>query len=382
MDISIPMRRSRILFFVSEDWFFCSHFIERAIAAKRAGHDVLVLTRVREHGDEIRAQEFELIPIDMVRHGINPLVELATLFRVIKVYRRFSPDLIHHFALKPIVYGSLAARLTGHRTVINAPVGMGFVFASGSRLARLLRPVMRLALRGLLNPLGSRVVFENSDDLNSAVAERLVRRGDAVLIRGAGVDVQRFFPKPESPGLPVVMLVARMLWDKGVAEFVEAARILAAQGVAARFRLVGAPDPGNPATIDASQLRQWHEEGVVEWLGKRSDVPDLMDQSHIVCLPSYREGLPKTLLEALAAGRPIVTTDVPGCREAVVPGQNGLLVPPRDADALASALALLLGDPALRHRFGIAGRRLAESEFASELVDAATMGLYCELLRQ
>lgn len=375
--------RLHLLYFVTEDWFFCSHFIERAIAARQAGYEVSVLTRVRAHGDRIRAEGLSLIPIEIQRHGLNPFQEFSTVLRVARIYRQKRPQLVHHFALKPIIYGTLASWLTAIRHCVNAPVGMGFVFSSSSRLARAMRPVVRLTLRALLNPPGSRVVFENADDLAEAVRGRLVRPQAAVLIRGAGVDIVRFQPQPEPAGIPKVVLVARMLWEKGISDFVEAARRLRARKVLARFVLVGEPDSGNPAAIPRTQLQAWHREGVIEWLGQRSDIPEILADSHIVCLPSYyREGLPKSLIEAAAAGRPIVAADVPGCREAVRHGDNGFLVPNRDPEALAEALATLIQDPSLRQRMGASGRRRAETEFASALVCEATLALYRELLAE
>ena len=372
--------RPRLLFLITVDWFFASHFVERAIAARRAGYEVWVMTHLGEAASRLRAADLLTVPWSVQRRGLNPLRELYALWQVWRVYRHVQPDLVHQIALKPIIYGSLAARLAGVRFVLNAPVGMGFVFASGTLLARVLQPLLRLALRLLLNPPGSRVVFENQEDRAAATASKLVREADTVLIRGAGVNVQRIRPQPEPPGPPRVVLLARMLWDKGVGEFVEAARILHARGVTARFVLVGGVDSDNRACIDAKQLEAWHAQGVVEWLGHRDDVAELLATSHIVVLPSYREGLPKALLEALAAGRPVVATDVTGCREVVAPGDNGLLVPARDAAALAAALAQLIEDPALRRRFGIAGRKRAEREFATEQVQQATLALYAGLL--
>lgn len=376
-------KRSHLLYFVTEDWFFCSHFIERAVAAQQAGYKVSVLTRVRDHGNRIRAAGLSLIPIEIERKGLNPLQEFLTIMQVAGIYRRERPQLVHHFALKPIIYGTLAARLTAIKHCVNAPVGMGFIFSSSSRLARLIRPAMWLTLRALLNPSGSRVVFENADDLAETVKSGLVRPQTAVLIRGAGVDITRFQPRPEPDGIPKVVLVARMIWEKGISEFVEAARRLHDRKIAARFLLVGAPDLGNPAAIPPAQLQAWHREKVVEWLGHRSDVAEILAGSHIACLPSYyREGLPKSLIEALAAGRPIVTTDAPGCREAVRHGDNGFLVPNRDPEALAEALATLIQNPSLRQRMGASGRRRAETEFASSLVCEATLGLYHDLLAE
>jgi glycosyltransferase involved in cell wall biosynthesis len=375
-------RRSHLLYFVTEDWFFCSHFMERAIAAQRVGYDVTVLTHIKDFEDEIRAAGLSLIPIDIRRRSLNPIREIATILQVARVYRRERPQLIHQFALKPIIYGTIAAHLTGIKRCVNAPLGMGFVFSSSSLLARMLRPVLQLTLRVLLNPPGSKVVFENSDDYEEAIRDGLVRRQTAVLIRGAGVDTVHFQPSKEPPGVPKVVLVSRMLWEKGVGDLVEAARRLRKRGMAARFLLVGAPDPENPAAISLAQLRSWHKSGVVEWLGHRMDIAEILSDCHIFCLPSgYREGLPKSILEALAAGLPVVTTDVPGCREAVRHGDNGLLVPSRDPEALADALARLIQDPSLRRRMGIRGRLRAEREFNSPLVCDANLALYRELLQ-
>lgn len=373
--------RPHILYFVTEDWFFCSHFIERAIAARQAGYQVTVLTRVRAHGDRIRAAGLRLIPIEIQRSGLNPFRELATLLQIARIYRRERPDLVHHFALKPIIYGTLASWLAAIKHCINAPVGMGFIFSSSSSRARLIRPAMQLSLRALLNPPGSRVIFENADDLAESVKTGLVRASSAVLIRGAGVDIATFQPHPEPAGIPKIVLVARMLREKGIGEFVEAGRRLRARHIAARLLLIGAPDPENPASIPVGQLEDWARENVVEWWGYRPDVAAILADSHIVCLPSYyREGLPKALLEALAAGRPVVATDAPGCREAVRHGDNGLLVPARDPEALTAALITLIEAPALRQQMGARGRHRAETEFASALVCTATLDVYGELL--
>jgi glycosyltransferase involved in cell wall biosynthesis len=374
-------RKPKLAMAIVEDWFFLSHFLERALAAREAGYDVTVLANDNGRAAEIRAAGLGFEAIPLKRRGLGPWGEFKTWRAIFLAYRRLRPDLVHQVGLKPILYGSLAARLIGLRSVINAPVGMGFVFTSQSFKSRLLRPLVQLALRALMNPRDSKVVFENSDDLNASVAAGVVRAPDAVLIRGSGIDVAAFpVPTHQADGPPVVSLVSRMLWDKGIGEFVEAARMLRAQGVAARFWLVGASDPQNPASIDDDQLRRWREEGPVEWLGHRDDIAAILAQSQIACLPSYREGLPKSLLEAMAAGLPIVSTDAPGCREAVRDGQNGLLVPPRDSAALAAALRRLIEDPGLRDRLGAAGRQRAEREFATSIVIAQTLAVYVGLV--
>lgn len=363
---------------LTEDWFFLSHFLERALAARNGGYEVTVLANDNGHAETIRRAGLGFEPVAFVRRRVNPLAEMTTIRRIGALYRQIKPDIVHHVALKPILYGTIAAQRAGIRRIVNAPVGMGFVFTSDSAKSRILRPLVTGALRRWLNPPGSSVVFENPDDRDEFVRKGAVRMADSVLIRGAGVDLAAFAPAPEPPPPVTVALVARMLWDKGIGEFVEAARALRDTG--ARFRLIGAADAHNPAAIPESQLRAWADEGVIEWLGHRADVPALLREVHVACLPSYREGLPKSLLEAAAAGLPIVTTDAPGCREAVRDGENGLLVPARDAATLATALKRLIDDPALRRQFGAAGRRRAETEFASEIVIRETLALYGRML--
>jgi glycosyltransferase involved in cell wall biosynthesis len=371
--------KPRLLYLVTEDWFFVSHFMDRARAAQAAGYDVIVLANDNGRAAQIHEAGFTFVPVPFVRRGLNPARELSVFHSILGHYRYFRPAVFHHVALKPILYGTLAARYAGLRGIVNAPVGMGFVFTSRSLLSRFLRPFVELALRLLMNPPGSKVVFENPDDLNAFVARGAVRREDAALIRGAGVDIAGFAPSPEPPAPVTVSLVSRMLWDKGIAEYVEAAGQLKQEGAAARFLLVGGPDPQNPSAIPESQLAAWHAEGVVEWLGHRDDVAVVLRESHIACLPSYREGLPKSLLEAAAAGLPIVATDVPGCREVVRNGENGILVPPRDPTALAAALRRLIGDPAVRRKMGATSRERAVTEFATGIVTGATLAVYDRL---
>lgn len=372
----------KLLYLLSEDWFFCSHFIERAIAAKNAGYEVVIVARENNHAEVIRDAGLRFIPLKLRRRGMNPFVELITILDIWCIYKDQKPDLIHQVALKPLIYGSFVARLMGIKGVINAPVGMGYVFTSEKWLAKLLKLFVSLAIKRLINPPLSKVIFENSDDLSTFVHNGLVKASDAVLIRGAGVDISQFVPVEEPKEPLVIVLTARMLWDKGIREYVEAARIIKKNTTDIRFLLVGAPDLDNPASIHETQLKAWDKEGVVEWLGHQKDIPKLLSQSHIVCLPSYREGLPKSLLEALAAGKPVVTTDVPGCREVVADGDNGLLVPARQVEELVRALTTLIENPALRIKLGERGRERAEKEFSSNIVVNATLSVYEQLLAQ
>lgn len=366
---------AKLLFVVTEDWYFVSHRLPLAIAAQASGFEVAVVTREGRQAEVIRSAGVRLIPFGLSRRGGNPLREVMGLWRL---YRSEQPDLVHHVALKPVVFGALAAWLARVPVQINAVAGLGWLFTTSSGLVRLVRPVLRRGLAFLLNRPESTVIVQNPED--KALLERAgISPQRLRLIRGSGVDTRRF--SPVTPPLePVcVVLVARMLWDKGVGEFVEAARILSESGVRARFILVGEPDPANPATVTESMLRNWDGRSGVEWWGRRDDMPAVLHAAHVACLPSYREGLPKSLLEAAACGLPIVTTDAPGCRAVVREGVNGLLVPVRDAAALACALRKLIEDPKMRSHMGKQSRFRAEQEFALETVIAETLAIYREV---
>jgi glycosyltransferase involved in cell wall biosynthesis len=367
----------KLLLFVTEDWYFVSHRLPLAVAARSAGYDVCVVTRVRNHGDVIRSTGLRLIPFENIRSGLNPIDELRTLSRLILLYRRERPNIVHHVAIKPVLYGSIAARLAGNPPTINALAGMGWLFTTGHGLARWLKPAVRYALSYLLHR--SVTLVQNPDDA-LFVAQLGVPGKHIRQIAGSGVDLQQFRSLPPSPtAVPRVVLPARLLWDKGIREFIVAARMLREQGINARFLLAGEPDSLNPASISARDLSGWIDEKVIEHLGWVSDMPGLLTQCHIVCLPSYREGMPKALIEAAASGRPIVTTDVPGCREVVRHGDNGLLVPPRDPNALAHALRSLIENAELRRLMGERGRVRAEREFGLDSVIQQMIALYDEV---
>jgi glycosyltransferase involved in cell wall biosynthesis len=367
-----------LLFLVTEDWYLCSHRLPLARAAIADGFRISVVTRVARHGDEIRAAGIELVPMDLRRRSMNPFQAGRTVFELARIYRRVRPDIVHHVALKPVLYGSMAARLAGVPAVVNAVAGMGYAFSSTDFKARLLRPAISAAFRALLNAQNSRLIVQNPDDRALLIARGIVDAERVRLIRGSGVDTTVFLPHPEPTGTPVVMLASRILRDKGVLEFIDAAKQLVSESVAARFVLVGAPDPENPASISPAQLKDLIGDAV-EWWGPRDDMPRVLTAASVVCLPSYREGLPKILLEAAACGRPIVATDVPGCREVVMNGESGLLVPARDAGALATAIKTLLGDSSMRSAMGARGRQLAEDEFSVERIAEETIRVYHEV---
>lgn len=373
----------KLLFLVTEDWYFCSHRLPIARAAQKGGHEVVVATRVDRHGSEIQKEGFRIIPLNMRRRSKNPFREILSLIEIVLIYRREKPDLVHHVAMKPVLYGSLAARITKVPAVVNAIAGLGFIFSSDNWKAKILRPLIQFAFRLLLNQKRSRVILQNQDDQRLLTESNLLSLERTVLIPGSGVDINLFHPCPEPQAGPIlVTLIARMLLDKGVVEFVSAVRLLKQQDISFRAILVGVPDPENPASIPEHQLLAWQSDGIVEWWGQQIDISAVWQQSHIAVLPSYREGLPKSLLEAAACGRPIVTTDVPGCREIVRHEFNGLLVSAKDPVELAHAIQRLITDKDLRQVMGGKGRELVQREFAESIVVLKTLDLYRSMLGQ
>lgn len=367
----------RLLFVVNNPAFFMSHRVPVALAAQRAGYDVHVATMDGPAVADIEALGMTHHAIPMTRSGKHPLQELGTLLALLRLFRHVRPQVVHLVTIKPVLYGGIAARLARVPGMVAAISGLGFVFLSNSLKMRLVRAVVARLYRLALGHRNSRVIFQNGADRDLLKSLGAVRDEQVVLIRGAGVDLDVCRALPEPPAPPVVVtMVARLLRDKGVQEFVQAARLLRERGVPVTMRLVGGVDAGNPASATPAEVEAWQREGCVQALGERADVPQLYADSHIAVLPSYREGLPKSLIEAAACGRAVVTTDVPGCRDAIDPGKTGLLVPVRDPQALADAIARLAGDATQRQAMGAAGRALAEREFNIERVARIHVDLY------
>lgn len=373
----------RLLFVINEPDFFLSHRLSLAEGAASAGFEVHVATKAGAGVERIRALGFTQHCLPLSRSGKNPFTELRTVWAIFKLFRRIRPDVVHLVTIKPVLYGGIAARLAGVPGVAAAVSGLGFVFISSGLKAQLVRGVVGLLYRLALGMRNLRVIFQNPDDRQALLRLGVVSIEKSVLIRGSGVDLSEYAAVPEPAGEPAVVMAARLLWDKGVSEFVEAARLLNERGVPARFVLAGAPDPGNPASVTQVELDAWREEGYVEVLGFRRDIAEIFAASNLVVLPSYYgEGLPKVLVEAAACGRAVVTTDMPGCRDAIEPNVTGLLVPMRNAGALANAIQQLIEDKPLRYRMGKAGRELAEREFAIDKIVDAHLEVYRSLERR
>lgn len=366
--------RMKFILFSNTSWYLYNYRLPLVPELKTRG-EVTLVAPPDDYSARFKEEGIRWLSFPLSRRGMNPFAELLTIFRLARLYRRERPDLVHHFTIKCMLYGSIAARMAGVRSVVNSVTGLGYVFSRSDWRGRLLNAFVRGFYRFTLR--GTQVIFQNADDRNHFVREGLIDAGQASLIRGSGVDLTRYEVRDEAEGTPIVLLAARLLWDKGVAEFVEAARRIRTSGLVARFVIVGDTDAGNPSAIPAEQLRAWNDAGDIEWWGWRDDMPEVIASSHIVCLPTYyKEGLPRLLLEGAACARPLIATDIPGCREIVTHNVNGLLVPPRNVDALTDALRALLTDSNLRAQMGTAGRVRVENNFSVEHVNQATWDVY------
>lgn len=371
--------RPRLLYVVSEDWYFLSHRLPMARAARAAGFDVHVATRVTDGGPAIEHEGFALHPIPFVRGRANPSGMLGTIRALRKLHRRLRPAIVHHVALQTSVVGSFAA-LGSSAARVNALTGLGYAFTANSLKAKSARRALTAVLRYLFNRQGTVVLVQNPDD-HAMLKRAGISEKRMVLIPGSGVDVDRLQPEPEPRGVPTIAFVGRLLEDKGIRTLVQAHLLLRLNGSNAELLIAGTPDPANPGSIPETEVRSWATEPGVRWLGHVDDIAALWARAHVAVLPSRREGLPKSLLEAAACGRPMVATDVPGCREIVRPGENGLLVPVDNPAALAQAIHTLLSSLELRARYGAAARRLVVEKFASDVIGRMTADLYRRLFR-
>jgi glycosyltransferase involved in cell wall biosynthesis len=365
----------KVLLFANTSWYLYNFRLPLANALRDLGNEVVLLTPGEEpYHHLLQAEGFHCLTIPMHRARVNPLSEVHTIWQIYQIYRYQRPDIVHHFTVKPVLYGSIAAHLIRIHRIINAVPGLGYLFSNSNFKANLLRSFTTRVYQIILR--STQVIFQNPDDRALFIQNKLVNPQQSTLIRGSGVDIDHFLPVEEPRQVPLIVLPARMLWDKGVQEFVDAAKILKAKGIQARFALVGNPDPGNPRSIPLDTLEKWNRDGSIEWWGWCEDMLAVYQAANVVCLPSYREGTPKTLIEAAACGRAIVAADVPGCREVVKNEYNGLLVPVNDSNALAAALQRLILNPEERTLMGKNGRQLAIDEFSTQRVVAETLSVY------
>lgn len=369
------------MFVVNVDWFFMSHRLPIAIEAMRQGYEVHVAAGVTDRLDALIEMGLLVHPLSIERSNTGLLNVLKTFWQLVCLFRRERPDVVHLVTIKPVLLGGIAARLTGVKSVVAAVSGLGFVFLDAGIIADLRKVFVTLLYRVALGQRNLKVIFQNPEDRDCLMQLTGLISTKTEMIRGSGVDLSKYKCDPLPDGIPVIMMAARLLRDKGVYEFVEAARILRKRGCLARFCLVGMVDPDNRSSVSGAELSGWSASGVIEHWGYRSDMHTILSSAYLVVLPSYREGLPKILIEAAACGRAVITTDVPGCRDAIEPGVTGILVPPRDSDCLADAMLSLIEDRQRCQIMGEAGRALAISSFDINYVVTQHLQIYQQLLR-
>ena len=365
----------RLLFVVNVDWFFVSHRLPIALAAMKQGYEVHLACALTDRAEQLSALGIKVHELPLSRSGTSVKSEIKSFYHIYQLIKHVKPDVIHMVTIKPVLYAGLASRLLSVKTRVASISGLGFVFMAQGVKAGILRSLVSKLYRLALHRKNTQVIFQNPNDRDLFLKQSIIKSDQVTMIRGSGVSLEHYPVQPEPEGTAVVMLVARLLTDKGVLEFVEAARQLKQKQTDVRMVLVGDTDE-NPKSVSSKQLEEWTKQGIVEHWGYSTNVAETMAKSHIVVLPSYREGLPKSLIEAAACGRAVITTDVPGCRDAITPDVTGLLIPVKNAPALATAIEHLLENSTMRQQMGCAGRALAEQAFTIENVIQSHLMIY------
>ncbi len=370
---------NKLAFVINNVDFLLSHRLPILLAAQRQGYEIFVIAPNAENDDRLKQYGVSCHNITLSRGGNNPITDINTTFQLTRIFKKIRPDIAHLVTIKPVLYGGLAARLSKVPAVVAAVSGLGTVFLSKGIVSYIRRWFVAKLYRIAFKQKKIAVIFQNPDDRKLILGLKALEKSQAHIIRGSGVDLNNYPFRSEALQNTIVVMAARLLRDKGVYEFVEAARILKSREIAVEMRLIGAPDPCNPTSITEDELKAWQKDRLVSLLGYRSDIAEQYAQANIICLPSYREGLPKGLVEAAACGRAVVTTDVPGCRDAIEAGVTGILVKVRDAVALADAIQRLYEHPDERIRMGIAGRNLAERAFSIDEIVEQHLTIYRHL---
>jgi len=374
------LKKQKLLFLVNVDWAFLSHRLPLAIELIKQGYEVHIATAITDKLEVLESSGLVVHPIRLHRSASGIFTIYQEFVEFLSVIRAVKPDLIHSVTIKPVLLGGIAARLLGVSALVSAVPGLGFVFISRGVLANIRRQLTSALYRVALGHKNQCVIFQNQDDESEIINLARISQIKTAIIPGSGVDLSLFTSIAPNKGMPIVLLACRLLVDKGVREFVHSATLVNEKFIRARFIVVGDPDPSNPATITPNEVRQWKKLGDVEFWGYRSEMHEILRLAHIVALPSYREGSPKVLIEAAACGRPVITTDVPGCRDVINENVTGLLVPARSAEGLSDAISLLLDNSELRENMGRSGRELAEEKFDIRQVVSRHMQIYEDLL--
>lgn len=358
----------KIIIFCTEDWHFAAHLMPIAKGAKKQGHQVKIITRISNNKEQILSQGLEVIPLNLERFSLNIFKELKVIYKIWKIYKEESPDVVQHFGIKPILYGNAVAILSRIPKIINTFLGMGFVFISDKLWVKAIRVGFISLLKLFMLKRESIIIVQNKDDRELLLKENIAKPSQVYAQCSVGVDINDFPVLPEPEGKPVFALIARMIWDKGIAEFIAAAEIIKNKGLDAEFWLVGAPDPNNSRSVTEEQIIEWQDRELIKWLGFCKDIRSIWEKAHVAVLPSYREGLSRSLLEAAAYGRALITTDVPGCRELVDDQVNGLLVKSHDIDTLAKAMENLIVDKELRKALALRAREIVVNNYSEEVI--------------
>lgn len=358
------------------DWYLYKYRLSLARALRDNDYEVMLISPEGEFAKQIEKAGFNWYEWQVGRRSIAPWLEMGAIRKLSQLYRVLKPDLVHHHTIKPVLYGGIAAQRIGVPAVIASVTGRGYTFSGHGMRPKLMELIVRPFYQQVLSRDNSQIIFENDSDQQYFIDSGIVNPEQCHLIESVGVDPNHFYPLPEPDGPVVILMASRMLWDKGVGVLVEAARLLQQKGLEFKVELVGNPDPGNPTSISEEQLLAWQEENLIEWLGWQSDMKSIYARCHIVVLPSFHEGVPTSLLEAAACGRPIVASDIPGCRTVVDDRKTGLLVPRRQPEPLAAALERLILDPDLRGRMGKAGRERILKHFTQKQINQQTLEVY------
>ncbi|MFZ5951007.1 MAG: glycosyltransferase family 4 protein [Candidatus Rifleibacteriota bacterium] len=375
------MSKGRLLFVVTEDWYLSMHFLHIAMYARKEGWDVTLICNTGQKGthaiDQILDSGLRFVPVRLSRSAISPLNDLKTFRKIFNFVKEWRPDIIFSVAIKPIMISGLISRWFGI-PLLSMMTGLGYVFTSDSLKAALVKPFIRGMLEFTFASPLSRLLVLNSEDVIWAEENLHVRKGEIRTLPGIGVDLDRFKVVPEPEGIFTLAYVGRMLKDKGIYELIDAVKILQQRKITLKLMLAGEPDPSNPASVKEEVILEWQRQGLCEYHGHIMDVPGFLNRSHALVLPSYREGMPTCIIEASASGLPCVTTDVAGCREAVIHGKTGLIVPVRNSEKLAEAIAELYHNPDLRRQMGENARRMAIDLYSQEIVQKQMVELFSE----
>ena len=373
--------KKRILFIVNAEWYFKLHWLPLAIGLKNSGYEVLIAaSEERGEGSAFEQVGIKFFRLPFQRQSFNPFYEFWSLIKIIVLLREVRPEIVHNITIKPVIIGTFAAQLVNIPNIINTITGLGFTFLKQGFLGSALRSSMLFIYRLMFLKNNVFVSFQNIDDKKLIMPKVRARINRSIVINGVGVITSKFKQHPIPENDNIVILASRLLWDKGVGEFVKAAIYLKSIKSKVRMVLVGMPDEMNPASISNQELSEWCNENYVEWWGHQDNMPEIINKASIVVLPSYREGLPTILIEAASVGRPLIATDVPGCREVVNNGINGYLVPIKDHIALAETINKMINNYSLMKRMGTNSRRIALNKFDIKIILQQHIKLYNSIL--